>query len=75
MVTLTQNCKDLFLAHAADAENWNGTPLFTGSKAEAGMLIHLKKEGFIKTFFDEGCTWISFTDKGREFALENGVTI
>jgi len=79
MVTLTQNCKDLFLAYAEDAGNWNGMPLVGGnvggSKADAGALVHLKKQGLLTTSVSDGLSWISFTDKGREFALENGVTI
>ena len=76
-LSITDTITAVFLAYAKDAGNWNGSPLVGGnvggSKAERGNLTQLKKAGLIETQVDEGCTWIYFTELGREYARELGV--
>jgi hypothetical protein len=76
---ITEQSKALFLAYAADAGNWSGTPLVGGnvggSKEDRGNLTQLKRAKLITTWVDEGCTWLSFTDAGKAFANENGVQL
>jgi hypothetical protein len=76
---ITEKSLDLFIAYAKDASNWSGTPLVGGnvggSKEHRGNLTQLKKAGLIRTHVDEGCTWISFTELGKAFAAEHGVTL
>ena len=78
-MTLTAKSLEVFLAYAEDACNWNGQPLVGGnvggSKEERGNLTQLKVKGLITTEIDEGCTWIQFTDAGKAFAAEHGITI
>ena len=73
---ITQASLDLFCTLCDDAPNWSGTPLLGGnfdfSAADRGNLTQLKKEGLLTTNTEEGCTWIFFTDKGREFATACG---
>ncbi len=77
--TLSPKTRQLFLDYAADAGNWSGTPLVGGnvggSKEERGNLTHLKMAGLIKTFTNDGFTWIEFTSEGRTEALVAGVQI
>ena len=76
MATITTASLDLFRALATDAGNWSGTPLFDGDKRERGNLTDLKKRGLLVTYTDEGCTFVTFTPKGVEFAHTNlGVAI
>lgn len=76
--SITEASRAVFLAYAKDAGNWNGSPLVGGnvggSKAERGNLTQLKKAGLIETQLDEGNTWIYFTQLGREYARELGVS-
>jgi len=76
---ITEKSKELFVAYAKDSGNWDGTPLVGGnvggSAEDRGNLTQLKQAGLITTFRDEGCTWLSFTDAGREFAKQLGVEI
>lgn len=70
---------DLFMALARDAGNWSGTPLLGGNvtitKELRGNLTDLKRRNLLTTFKDEGLVWVAFTEKGRELASQNGVTI
>lgn len=79
IIQITEASKNLFEAYAKDAGNWSGTPLVGGnvggSKEDRGNLTQLKVAGLITTFRDEGCTWISFTDLGREYATSLGIEI
>lgn len=50
--------------------NWNGTPLLSITKEQRGNLSDLKKKGLLKTFKDEGCDWVTFTDEGYKFAVK-----
>jgi hypothetical protein len=77
---MTSQSLDLFIAYAKDAGNWNGTPLVGGNiggdaKAQRGNLTQLKQDGLIRTFIDEGCTWVEFTDAGIALAAQHGVTL
>lgn len=76
---ITETSKAIFLAYAADAANWGGTPLVGGnvggSKEERGNLTQLKRAGLITTFKYEGDMWIRFTDAGKAFALEHGIEV
>lgn len=79
MATITARSLELFLAYAADAGNWSGTPLVGGnvggSKEDRGNLTQLERAGLIKTFEDDGFTWVDFTDAGKALAAEHGITI
>lgn len=78
-LNITQTSLNIFLAYAADACNWSGCPMVGGnvggSKEERGNLTQLKQAGLIRTQYDEGCTWIYFTEEGKALALEHGITI
>jgi hypothetical protein len=78
-VQITERSKELFLNYARDADNWSGSPLvggnLGGTKEDRGNLTQLKQAGLIRTSADGDDTWIHFTDKGIEYALENGVDI
>ena len=78
-INLTKRSIDLFVEYAEDADNWSGMPLVGGnvggSKEDRGNLTQLKKAGLIETFVDEGCTWIIFTDMGKEYAAALGINI
>lgn len=76
---LTERSLALFLAYAADAGNWSGTPLVGGnvggSQEDCGNLTHLKKAGLIKTMQSDGLAWIEFTELGKARARWHGVEI
>ena len=76
---ITETSLEVFLAYAADADNWNGTPLVGGNvggdKAERGNLTQLKKAGLITTDIEEGHTWLFFTDAGKALAAEHGIKL
>ena len=78
-VKITEASKAVFVMYAKDAGNWSGTPLVGGNvggtKEERGNLTQLKKAELITTFFDEGCTWVDFTDAGKEYAKSLGIVI
>ena len=79
MFSITETSKVLFLAYAKDAGNWSGQPLVGGNvggtKEDRGNITQLKKAGLLTTFASDGCAWIEFTQAGREFAQEHGITI
>lgn len=76
---ITETSLAIFLAYARDAGNWSGTPLvggnIGGSKEERGNLTQLKRAGLIETFLEDGHTWLFFTEIGKAFAAEHGVTL
>ena len=76
--TLTAASLTLFLALAADAGNWSGTPLWGGnvggSRADNGNLTDLKRRGLLTTFSDDG-EWITFTPAGVELAAQHGISL
>jgi hypothetical protein len=78
-MNITDISKNLFLAYANDAPNWNGSPLVGGnvggSKEERGNLTHLKVAGLLTTHYDEGNSWITFTEAGKAYALSFGIEI
>lgn len=74
-MNITSRSLALFLAYAKDAGNWNGTPLVGGSAEDRGNLTQLKQAGLIKTSYEEGCTWMFFTDSGKALAAEHGVNL
>jgi hypothetical protein len=79
VTNITETSLAVFLAYAADADNWNGQPLVGGnvggSKEERGNITQLKQAGLITTEIDEGCTWLQFTANGKALALEHGIKI
>lgn len=79
MVDITERSLELFLAYAADAGNWGGTPLVGGnvggSREDSGNLTQLKRAGLVTTLEDDGAVFIRFTESGRAFAAEHGVEI
>lgn len=76
---ITNTSLEVFLAYARDAGNWGGTPCIGGNvgggKQERGNLTQLKKAGLIGTFNSDRCDFVSFTDKGKEFAKMMGIEI
>lgn len=77
--TITAESLRVFLAYANDAGNWSGQPLVGGNVGggpeERGNLTQLKRAGLIKTFVDEGDTWLYFTTEGVALAAEHGVDL
>lgn len=77
--SLTAASLEIFLLYADDAVNWSGTPLVGGnvqcSREARGNLTDLKRKGFITTFTDEGCVFISFTKDGVALAKEHGIDL
>lgn len=78
-MNITETSKQVFLAYAEDAANWNGMPLVGGnvggSVEERGNLTQLKQAGLIKTERLDGHVWVVFTESGIAYAAENGITI
>lgn len=75
-IELTTASIALFTTLAADASNWGGTPMVDlNSAADKGNLTDLKRKGLLTTFRDEGSDWVRFTDAGKAFALEHGITL
>lgn len=74
-INLTPDSEELFFSLAGDAGNWSGQPLFDGGNKEKGNLLHLKKLDLVRTFTDEGCTFVMFTEKGVTLAATRGITI
>lgn len=79
MSNITKLSLRLFIEYAEDAGNWNGTPMVGGNvggtKQDRGNLTQLKQAGLITTFQEEHCTFVKFTDAGKELALEHGIEI
>jgi hypothetical protein len=75
IIDITETSLKVFLAYADDADNWNGTPLVCGDKAERGNLTQLKKAGLITTDIEEGHTWLFFTDAGKALAAKHGIKL
>jgi len=72
-IALTPASLDLFRSFCEDAPNWSGSPLVTVTASEKGNLTDLKSKGLLDTFLeDDGCSFVVFTDKGREFATTLG---
>lgn len=75
MSNLTPASFALFIHFAKDAHNWNGEPLVDITKEQRGNLSQLKKNKLLRTFKDEGCDFVIFTDEGRELAAQHGFII
>ena len=77
-INLTPTSEKLFKDLAEDAGNWSGTPLLDGNVRTdnhlKGNVTNLKKLGLIKTDYDEGCTWVYFTEAGKAAAEEFGIS-
>ena len=74
-IELTSGSQQLFVKLFADRGNWNGTPLFDGSKEDRGYLTACKKAGLLRTVLEEGCLWVEFTEAGVEFARSLGLKV
>lgn len=72
---ITETSKQLFIGLAEDAANWSGEPPFWGTKEERGNLTQLKRAKLLKTFTDEGDTFVCFTRLGAEYAAECGIDL
>jgi hypothetical protein len=76
---LSEGALKLFLAYAADASNWSGSPLVGGNVEhglpENGYLTALKKAGLLTTFVDERLPWINFTEAGVSLAAQHGIKV
>ena len=74
---LTVTSAKLLTDLIVDAPNWAGMPHLGSSTvtgtALKGNVTDLKKKGYIETDFDEGCTWVIFTEKAADFAAANGM--
>ena len=70
---MTEATKTLFIELVNDAGEWDGRPLIGGNvtltKEQRGNLTNMKRLDLITTHFCEGCTWVTFTDKGRHAAF------
>lgn len=79
VLSLTKASRELFLAYAEDAGNWNGTPLLGGNvphtPADDGNLTDLKKKGLLTTEESDGELWVVFTELGKNYARVLGVEI
>lgn len=73
--TLTAASHELFMQLARDAGNWNGCPMVDVTPEQRGNLTDLKRSGLLSTFTDEGIVWADFTEAGRKYAAEHGVTV
>ena len=71
---ITNESLKVFLSHAADACNWNGTPMLEITKEQRGNLTQLKKAGLLTTFRSDGIDWVDFTEAGIELAKGHGIT-
>lgn len=73
---LTPASEKLFVDLAKDSGNWSGNPMLDGNvrtnNALKGNVADLKKKGLIRTFADEGCTFVQFTDEGKALAERLG---
>ena len=74
-MNLTPASLAVFIRHAKDAGNWNGQPMLDITKEQRGNLTDLKVKGLVTTWRDEGIEWMQFTDSGKAFAAEYGITI
>lgn len=76
---ITETSMQVFLMYAKDAGNWGGTPLIGGNvgggKEERGNITQLKQAGLIRTEKDDGCSWVIFTEAGKAFAAQHGITV
>lgn len=78
---IPENALTLFDLYIQDAGNWSGTPLvgsnvtLLGEREDRGLLTHLKRAGVIRTFTDEGCTWLTFTEAGKALAISRGLDV
>lgn len=78
---LPENAVKLFDLYVQDAGNWSGTPLvgcnvtLLGEREDRGLLTFLKRAGLVKTWVDEGCTWLRITTEGRAFAVARGLDV
>ena len=76
---ITETSLQVFLMYAKDAGNWGGTPLIGGNvgggKEERGNITQLKQAGLIRTEQADGCSWVFFTDAGKAFAAQHGITV
>ena len=72
---ITEASKVVFLGYAKDSENWSGNIPVFGTAEHRGNLTQLKIAGLVKTWNDEGRTWLQFTPAGKEFAKTLGIEI
>lgn len=78
---ITETSKQVFIAYAQDAGNWNGMPLVGGNvggtKEERGNLTQLKRAGLIETVEEKSdrTTWVCFTLKGVRYAKALGIDL
>ena len=76
---LSEGALKLFLAYAADAGEWSGTPLVGGNvehgMKENGYLTALKKEGLLTTFIYDRLPWVEFTEAGVTLAAQHGIKV
>jgi hypothetical protein len=74
-MNLTPASLAVFIRHAKDAGNWSGHPMLDITYEQRGNLTDLKVKGLVTTDRDEGIEWMHFTDAGKAFAAEYGITI
>lgn len=77
VLDLTPTSIKLFCYLANDAGNWNGQPLLDGNmtKELRGNLTQIKRAGLLTTHKEEGCVWVTFTDKGKEYAATHDIDL
>ena len=79
-ISITAATLARFLAYAADAADWSGTPLVGGNvggePADKGYIVNMKKLGLVSTWTcDRGDVWMAFEPAGVQLAAEHGITI
>lgn len=76
---LSAEALNYFLALAADAPNWSGTPMIGGNveqgEAQNGYLTACKKANLLVTFRDDGEAFVEFTEKGAALAEAHGINV
>lgn len=82
---LTTRSQEIFMAFAKDAGNWSGMPIIGANvdiqgSQDRGNLSDLVQKGLISIHDDKNqgqatVQFICFTEAGKAFAKENGVTI
>lgn len=78
-INLSVEALALFIDLANDAPNWGGIPPLgcniTTNQQTNGYVTALKKAKLIKTYKDEGETWVLWTDAGRALAEQHGIKV
>ena len=75
MIKLTPTTHKYFEELCDASFDWSGTPLFEGSDVEKGYLTSLKKNGLVRSYEEDNCTWVIFEDAGYAYAAEHNLEL